>query len=87
MKEWEKEFFMVQEQEKQGSISDDMTLEEAFRQLDKVVERLESREITLEESFKGYQSGMELLKTCNEKIDRVEKKMLQMDEDGELSGF
>ena len=87
MKEREKEFFMVQEQEKQGSISDDMTLEEAFRQLDKVVERLESREITLEESFKVYQSGMELLKTCNEKIDRVEKKMLQMDEDGELSGF
>ena len=52
-----------------------------------MVERLESREITLEESFKVYQSGMELLRTCNEKIDRVEKKMLQMDEDGELSGF
>lgn len=78
---------MVQEQEKQGAVSEDVTLEEAFRQLDKVVERLESREITLEESFKIYQSGMELLKTCNEKIDRVEKKMLQMDEDGELSGF
>ena len=78
---------MVQEQEKQGSVSDDMTLEEAFRQLDKVVERLESREISLEGSFKAYQSGMELLKICNEKIDRVEKKMLQIDEDGELSGF
>ncbi len=65
----------------------EITLEGAFRELDKVVERLESREITLEESFKVYQSGMELLRTCNEKIDRVEKKMLQMDEDGELSGF
>lgn len=65
----------------------EITLEGAFRELDKVVERLESREITLEESFKVYQSGMELLRTCNEKIDRVEKKMLQMDEDGELSEF
>lgn len=78
---------MMQEQGEQGSASEDMTLEEAFRQLDQVVERLESREITLEESFKIYQSGMELLKTCSDKVDRVEKKILQMDEDGELSGF
>lgn len=78
---------MVQEQGGQGAVSEDMTLEEAFSRLDQVVERLESREITLEESFKVYQSGMELLKTCNDKIDRVEKKVLMMDEDGELSGF
>ncbi len=78
---------MMQEQGGQGAVSEDMTLEEAFSRLDQVVERLESREITLEESFKVYQSGMELLKTCNDKIDRVEKKVLMMDEDGELSGF
>lgn len=79
---------MMQEpkESKEESIAE-IPLEGAFRELDKVVERLESREITLEESFKVYQSGMELLRTCNEKIDRVEKKMLQMDEDGELSGF
>lgn len=71
---------MAQEQKKQES----MTLEESFRKLDQVVERLESREITLEESFRVYQSGMNLLKECSEKIDRVEKKMLQMDEDGGL---
>lgn len=77
----------MQEQEKQESMAESMTLEEAFRQLDGVVERLESREITLEESFKVYQSGMNLLKTCNEKIDRVEKKMLLMDEDGGFREF
>ena len=79
---------MMQEpkESKEESIAE-ITLEGAFRELDKVVERLESREITLEESFKVYQSGMELLRTCNEKIDRVEKKLLQMDVDGELSGF
>lgn len=72
-----------QQQEKQESI----TLEEAFGQLDAVVERLESREISLEESFRAYQEGMELLKACSEKIDQVEKKMLQLDENGELSEF
>lgn len=74
---------MAQEQKEQES----MTLEESFRKLDLVVERLESREITLEESFQIYQSGMSLLKACSEKIDRVEKKMLQMDENGDLSEF
>ncbi|MCI8814147.1 MAG: exodeoxyribonuclease VII small subunit [Lachnospiraceae bacterium] len=77
----------MKEQKKQDAVDESMTLEEAFRQLDGVVERLESREITLEESFKVYQSGMNLLKTCNDKIDRVEKKMLLMDEDGGLREF
>ncbi len=77
----------MQEQEKKESMAEAMTLEEAFRLLDGVAERLESREITLEESFKVYQTGMNLLKTCNEKIDRVEKKMLMMDEDGGFCEF
>lgn len=79
----EKEYSMEQQQEKQEPI----TLEEAFGQLDAVVGRLESREISLEESFQIYQDGMKLLKTCSEKIDRVEKAMMQLDENGELSEF
>ena len=51
------------------------------------MERLEDREISLEESFQAYKQGMELLKYCSGKIDTVEKKMLQMNEDGELSEF
>ena len=49
--------------------------------------KLESREISLEDSFTMYQHGMELLKQCSNKIDTVEKKMLQMDEDGTLREF
>lgn len=64
-----------------------MTLEESFQKLDQAVARLESRELTLEESFRIYQSGMNLLRECSEKIDRVEKKMLRIDENGELSEF
>lgn len=65
----------------------DMTVEEAFELLDSVVEKLEDRETTLEESFALYQRGMELLKLCNGKIDTVEKKMMQMNQDGELEEF
>ena len=65
----------------------DMTVEEAFELLDSVVEKLEDRETTLEESCALYQRGMELLKLCNGKIDTVEKKMMQVNQDGELEEF
>ncbi|HJC64015.1 MAG TPA: exodeoxyribonuclease VII small subunit [Candidatus Blautia merdavium] len=63
------------------------TIEESLKELDSIVERLESREISLEDSFVLYQQGMELLKKCSGRIDAVEKKMLKINEDGELSEF
>lgn len=69
------------------NITPETTIEESLKELDGIVERLESREISLEESFVMYQKGMELLKQCSSKIDTVEKKMLKMSENGELSEF
>lgn len=63
------------------------TLEDAFMQLETVIERLEAEDISLEDSFKAYSEGMELLQFCNASIDRVEKKVLKMNEDGELDEF
>ena len=65
----------------------EITIEESLKELDGIVEKLESRDISLEESFAMYQKGMELLKQCSKKIDMVEKKMLKVNEDGELSEF
>ena len=59
------------------------TLEEVFQELDVLVKELENASISLEESFRLYHQGMELLKVCNDKIDLVEKKMLILDENGE----
>lgn len=67
--------------------ADAMTLEEAFQKLDALAERLEDRETSLEDSFLLYSQGMELLKYCSSMLDTVEKKMLQMNEDGTLSEF
>lgn len=64
-----------------------ITIEEAFVSLDSILEQLEDKDITLEESFKIYNKGMELLKVCSDKIDTVEKKMLQIDDNGELNEF
>ena len=65
----------------------ELTLEESFQRLDELIAKLEDREIPLEESFAVYKEGMDLLKSSREKIETVEKKMLQISEDGELSEF
>ncbi|MFQ8688516.1 MAG: exodeoxyribonuclease VII small subunit [Blautia sp.] len=68
-------------------IDENMTVEEAFERLDVLVERLEDGQTSLEDSFVVYKEGMELLRYCNGKIDQVEKRMLQIDEDGVISEF
>lgn len=70
-----------------GSKKQEMTLEEAFAALEDTISRLEDEDIRLEESFQIYQKGMEMLKYCNDKIDKVEKKVLQINEDGETDEF
>ena len=67
--------------------SQEETLEEVFAQLDDLAEKLEDKETSLEDSFNLYKQGMELLKFCSDKLDTVEKKMLQMNEDGTFSAF
>ena len=68
-------------------VPEEKTLEEAFTELDGLAEKLEDRETSLEDSFRFYRQGMELLKFCSEKLDTVDKKMLQINEDGTFSEF
>ena len=65
----------------------DKGIEEVFQERDTIAEKLESGETSLEDSFRLYKKGMELLKYCSDRLDTVEKKMLQMDEDGTLREF
>ena len=51
---------------------EEKTLEEVFSQLDTVIQDMEREDISLEESFRLYHEGMQMLKVCNEKIDTVE---------------
>ena len=60
------------------------TLEENFAELDGMLEKLADRDVPLEESFAIYAEGM---KACGEKLDKVEKKMLVMNEEGKLDEF
>ena len=74
-------------QEEQQGPEEKLSLEDAFEQIEDVIANLEAEEITLEQSFQEYNKGMKLLHYCNETIDRVEKKVLQINEDGGLDEF
>ena len=73
------------EQEKKKD--EDLTLEESFAKLEELLLVLENRETTLEESFQTYKEGMELVKSCNEKLDTEEKKMQMINEEGDYCDF
>lgn len=65
----------------------ELTLEQIFEKLEESIEKLEQEDISLEDSFKIYREGMKLIQTCNEKIDKVEKEVLKLGENGELDEF
>lgn len=67
-----------------GAKKEELTLEEMLYSLDEHIQELESGDISLEQSFQVYEKGMRLLKECNEKIDLVEKKVLELNADGSL---
>lgn len=65
----------------------EISLEENFVRLEEIIEKLESDDIPLEDAFRAYSDGMKLLKTCNDQIDRVEKQVLKLTEEGNLEAF
>ena len=66
---------------------DQLTIEEAFSQLEQLVARLEGGEASLEQSFALYHEGMKLAQLCGQKIDRIEKQLILVDESEETNGF
>ena len=56
----------------------DMTLEQAFEQLDSIIRKMDSKDIPLEEAFKLYREGTSLLEFANGSIDKVEKEIIRL---------
>ena len=59
-------------------------LQEVFAELDELVEKM-SREESLEKTFDMYQKGVTLLRSANDSIDRIEKQVKVLDDEGFLS--
>lgn len=70
--------------EEQKENNQPLNIEEAFSKITSIVEQLEAPEITLEESMKLYRQGVELLTECGKSLDRIEKEMIVLTEEGEI---
>jgi exodeoxyribonuclease VII small subunit len=55
-----------------------MTFEEAQRELEEIVHRLESGDAPLDEALKLWQRGDELYRFCKEQLDTAEGKIEQL---------
>lgn len=64
-----------------------ISLEETLGKLEEIVGVLEEGDCSLEKSFALYREGMALLKAGNEKLDRVEKQILEINDEGETHEF
>ena len=53
-------------------MNEELTLEEAFKQLDELIEKMQVSDIPLEDAFALYKKGISLVEFCNKKIEKVE---------------
>ena len=60
----------------------DKTLEDSFAELNDIISKLDE-ENSLENSFQLYQNGIQLIKHCNDSIDKVEKQLIILGENDE----
>ncbi len=51
----------------------ELSFEEAINELEETVNELEVEKLTLDESVKKFEKGMELSKYCNELLEKAEK--------------
>ena len=49
--------------------------EKAFQNLEKIVQRLESEELPLDESLQLFEEGIKLSRFCHQRLEEVEKKI------------
>jgi exodeoxyribonuclease VII small subunit len=49
--------------------------EEAFSKLEDIVRKLESGNMSLEESLKAFEEGVRLSRICSERLDEAERRV------------
>ena len=62
-----------------------VNFEKAIKDLEKIVEDLESGELSLEQSLKTFEKGIKLARQCQGELEKAELKVKKLvEENGEL---
>jgi len=64
-----------------------ISFEKSLKQLEQIVQELESGNLPLEKAMKKFEEGVKLSKYCSEKLDETEKKIsiLLRDNKGDIA--
>ncbi len=63
------------------------TIEQSFAALEEIISKMESSDISLDDSFALYKAGMEELQHANAKIEQTKKAVMAISKDGGLEVF
>ena len=66
---------------------ENITFEEALAKLQNAVNKLEMREIKLDEAFDMFEQGIKYARICEEKLTNIENKVAKIVKDGKLEDF
>lgn len=82
---------MVKSKEKEMSKENELekkSFEEAFTEIEQIVNQLQTGEIPLEESMKAFQKGIQLINFCTKTLNNAEETMTSlMNDQGETEPF
>ncbi|MDI6803921.1 MAG: exodeoxyribonuclease VII small subunit [Bacteroidota bacterium] len=69
------------------TIAEEQNFEQSMKRLEKIVNTLENGSVTLEDSLKMYEEGVDLSKKCLAKLENAEIKIKKLSKDlnGKLS--
>lgn len=63
------------------------SIEQGFLKLEEIIENMDSKDISLEDSFALYKDGIAELEYCNSKIEQTKKAVMAIQNDGSLKVF
>lgn len=61
-----------------------VTFEDSIKKLESIIDKLENDKVSLSDSLKLYNEGIEMVNTCNTLLDKVEKEVKILDKKVEV---
>lgn len=58
-------------------------IEDNFKELDEILEKMQDEDVSLDESFEMYKKGVEIVKDSNEQIEKIEKQIEVLEEESD----
>ena len=72
-----------QKAEESNKMKKNISFEQAITELEEITEKLDSGDLSLDESIEAFEKAVKLVKLCNEKLDAAEQRVRILTEAGD----